>query len=183
MIETEITDFDIEELSKLIADSDERIIPKNEIFMMPNSIHKSIYFIVSGLVRTFYFDSKGGEITHWFGGKNTIAGVISSFITQKSTPYALQALEDTKVKILSYEKFVELYNTSHEFVKIASKFSVKRLIEMSDKLVVQQTKTAKERYDLLLENHSDIFQKAKLKYIASYLGITQQSLSRIRIEK
>lgn len=154
---------------------------KNEIIVQPNSIYRDVYFIQKGVTRIFYYDSKGEEITHWFSMENDGVSILSSVFDASVSPYGFQALEDnTQIRALSINEFMAVKETSEDVSTIFEKMLMSSAIRVANRLIAIQTKSAKERYDNLLLEHPEIFQRANLSHIATYLGMTRQSLSRIR---
>ncbi len=157
---------------------------KNEIIIPANSIHKNVYYVEKGFIRAFYYDTKGNDITHWFTAEQEVLTVLSSVINKTVSIYGVQALENnTTVRISSYEQFWSLKNQSDAIRLIFENTLINATIKVTNKLIAIQTKSAKERYFDLLHEHPEIFKRANLGYIATYLGMKQQSLSRIRAEK
>lgn len=167
----------------MFVGSKTRTFKKGEIIVDHFEIFRNLFLVEKGFVRIFYIDNKGNEITRWFADEGSIVAVLSSFIYQIPSPFALQALEDTVVRHMSFDQFEEIRQSDQ---KIQDRFVVAIInvaVGLSDSLMDLHIKSARERYEKLIEDHPDIFLRAKLGHIATYLGITQQSLSRIRAER
>ncbi|MCF2874405.1 MULTISPECIES: Crp/Fnr family transcriptional regulator [unclassified Tenacibaculum] len=178
------TDNEIKLIKELFSSYPLQSFSKNEIIIEPYSIYKSVLLIEKGAIRTFYYDSKGDDIAHWFSFENDIVTVLSSALNQSVSPYGLQALEEaTSVRVIQFDDFIKLKEASSEVTVIIEKLIISTLIKVANRLVDIQTKTAKERYENLLNEHSAIFQRVNLNHIATYLGMKRQSLSRIRAAK
>lgn len=157
---------------------------KNEIILEPNSVFRNVYFIENGMTRLFYYDSTGAEITHWFSAERDIVTVLSSALDSSKCQYGFQSLENNvNLRVISFKDFVEIKSSSKDISNIYEKLVTMSLIQVANRLVDLQTKAAKERYNDLLAEHPEIFQRANLSHIASYLGMARQSLSRIRAMK
>ena len=156
-------------------------IKKGELILNIDDRSEFIYFINSGLIRGYYFID-GKEITNWFAQENEFATCFYSFISNKPSFENLQALEDCELVELSYSSLQKLYNNFPETERIGRMITENYYIKLEDRILSLQFKTAKERYEKLIKHKASLLQRASLGQIASYLGITQETLSRIRAE-
>ena len=143
---------------------------------------KNIFIVQEGLLRMFYYGSKGNEITHWFTTENNLMTAPKSFFEGTRSQYAIETLEECTVRKLELKTLNQLCEEHQEFERFMRLLVIRMFMEMNNKVMDLQFKTAKERYLSLIERHPDIFQRVNLGHIASYIGITIQSLSRIRAE-
>ena len=167
-------------LGTLLSERPMQRLVKGALLVPVNSICEELFFLHSGLLRTFYYDAKGLDKTHWFTFENESVCILSSLLYHKSMPYGIQALEDCSYQSLPKSILETVLETEPAFTKIAFNIVSKVAIDMADRVVDLQISTAKERYEKLIALHPHIFQRVQLQYIASYLGMTKQSLSRIR---
>lgn len=151
---------------------------KNEYIVEVGKICSRVIFIKSGLVRR-YIMHNGQDVTIWLYGGNQMATSMPSFFWRKPAYEYLQACEETKVYSISFEDSNKLME-----YPLYAKFHIKQLQfylagvdEVNYRLKLM---TAKEKYAFLLTNFPDIIKRAKLKHIASFLNISQETLSRIR---
>jgi CRP/FNR family transcriptional regulator, anaerobic regulatory protein len=144
---------------------------------------RHMFFIEKGFVRVFYTSNSGKEITAWFSAENSFITPIDSFYKHKAAQDNCEALEDTVVYSLSYSELENLINNNPEAAKLAFLTSFETAQKMSEFIVSIKFQTAEERYNTLMHNYPSIFQRAPLVYIASYLGITPETLSRLRAKK
>jgi CRP-like cAMP-binding protein len=152
---------------------------KNEYLLKPGKV-SGYYYLAEGYIRAFTHDTDGNEITTFFYPKDRVAFEASSFfLHQPSTEY-LQAITDCKVYATSFEKLNLLFHSVPEFREFARAMLVKEFVAYKQRTLAMINKSAEERYASLLADHSEVFKHAQLKHIASYLGITDTSLSRIR---
>ena len=140
-----------------------------------------MFFIESGLVRGYYF-SEEKEITNWFALEEEFATNFYAFITNKTSFENIQALEDCSLTKISYSALQNLYIKFPETERIGRIITENYYIKLEERILNIQFKTAKERYQKLAKTKPAILQRASLGQIASYLGITQETLSRIRAE-
>lgn len=156
-------------------------IQKGEIIINIDERSDSIYFIKTGLLRGYYFID-GKEITNWFAQENEFATCFYSFISNKPSFENIQALEDCELLGLSLSSLQNLYSSFPETERIGRMITENYYIKLEDRILSLQFKTAKERYENLLKHKASLLQRASLGQIASYLGMTQETLSRIRAE-
>jgi CRP-like cAMP-binding protein len=168
-----------EELKKLFEPKE---YSKGDFLFKQGELCRHLYYIESGLVRIYYFSSRGKEITVWFSAENTIVTAIDSFYYLKPTRDYCEALEDLVLYAISYTDLEALLNN-----KKGAQITFYILYEVARKMTALidsiRFQTAEERYKSLTDNYPSILQRASLGQIASYLGITQETLSRIRANK
>ncbi|MDR3022969.1 Crp/Fnr family transcriptional regulator [Chryseobacterium sp.] len=157
-------------------------LPKNNILVKPGHICRHIYFIEKGAARIFYYKDEK-DVTDGFRGEETLLLSIISFIRQKPDKRGIELLDDCVLWKLSYDDLEEL---SEKFPDIQYLY---RMI-MSSVLIMTQNRidrmlfqTAEERYDDFIKSHPRAAELLTLGMIASFLGITQETLSRIRSKK
>lgn len=153
---------------------------KGEIFLQEGQRCDYLYFIQSGFVRVYYLDLDGNEVTHWFCAKDSIITSPFSFLKREANILFFEALEDTELILISYDQREKLIDHVPKLGEAFRDINAQFAMVLSRRIMSIHTQTAEERYLKLMEEHPLLFQKAKLSHIASYLGITQQSLSRIR---
>ncbi len=153
--------------------------PKEEI-IRSGAIARGIYFIESGLLRTYHL-MDGKEITTYFACDTQFISTYSSFIEQKPSFEVLEAVEESNVYELSYSSLMELYEESSKFEKLGRVLAERNYLCVLDRTLMMQTKTAKQKYLDFIETYDKkIVQRIPQHQIASFLGITPESLSRIR---
>lgn len=160
----------------------EKDISKNEFFFRQGKLSNEYLFLEEGFMRAFAIDTEDNEVTTGFFSSNQVVLEVSSFFTHTISKENLQALTDCKGWFITYEQLNNLFHTLHEFREFGRSVLVKYLIFLKSRMLSMITETAEERYGRLLATNPEIFQHAPLKTIASYLGITDSSLSRIRKE-
>jgi len=176
--------IDIEQLTQWDSEFDlglaNRKVKKGDIFLKEGQRCFYLYFILQGFVRVYYLDLSGKEITHWFSSKDSIITSPFSLLKNEKNILFFEALEDTEILLLNSAQLEQLI---HHVPKLGEAFrhiNAEFAMALSRRIMSIHTETAEERYLRLMKEHPLLFQKAKLSHIASFLGITQQSLSRIR---
>lgn len=161
----------------------EKEFVKGEIILSDNSIKKEHIFVVSGCLRSFYKTENGKEHTIQFAIKNWwISDYITLYTDQKSV-VCIESLTPSKVLILENEKVEKFYKEYPPFEVFQRKNFEKRIATMQKRILSLLTLSASEKYDQFIEDY-DAFEKVIPNYqIASFLGITPESLSRIRKER
>ncbi len=154
---------------------------KNDIILKTDERCNDLYFIEKGLIRGYYY-LDGKEITNWFAQEQEFATCFYSFIANKPAFENIQALEDCVLIKISYSDLQNLYNSFTETERIGRIITQNYYIKLEERILSLQFKTAKERYEKLISNKSELLQRIALGQTASYLGITQETLSRIRAE-
>lgn len=154
---------------------------KNFVIISADRVEKNLYFIKKGIARTF---SKIGdqEITFAFGKEGDTIASLNSFIANQKGYEYIELLEDCVLYELNSKCLQELFNTSIDIANWGRRFAENELIKTEERLISRQFGTASERYEELLLKFPDLINRVQLGHIASYLGITQVSLSRIRRE-
>lgn len=140
------------------------------------------YFIVKGCARAFYLKD-GKDITDWFAFENEFISSINSFFLDVPSPHFIETLEPGILLELSKDKVSELSDKYHDFERLAKMVVTKTLLQLQQRIVSIQFETALQKYENLLNIQPGITQRVPLTHIASYLGITLETLSRIRNPK
>ncbi|MEP7254978.1 MAG: Crp/Fnr family transcriptional regulator [Ferruginibacter sp.] len=154
-------------------------IPKNEYLLSEGQVCRHLYFLEKGALRGFY-NLDGKEITHWFGFENDFVTSFHSFTTLEPALENIQLLEGSILWSISKEKLTDLFNRFHEIERLMRIAYEKYYIRLEERYVNAQFKTASERYENLLQQTPYILERVPLGHIASYLGVSQETLSRIR---
>lgn len=155
---------------------------KGDFFLKKGQIANAYYCVELGMIRSYVYDYNGNDITTGFIGKNEIAiDVVSLFNRVPSIEY-YQALTDCDCYMIDLEQFQVLYHSIKGLNEWGRAWMSKSLFDLKQRSISMITDSASERYKALETQHPQILQQAPLKFIASYLGITDSSLSRIRKE-
>ena len=154
-------------------------IKKNKDLQSIGHTCKTIYFINKGIARIYYFKD-GIDVTENFFFENSIIARVESLFTGKPSRKAIQVLEDAEIVGINANQLFKLYDSFPEIERLFRKIFEAAYVETVHRIEGIQFHTAEERYKALLLEAPDILKRVPLKYVASYLGITQVSLSRIR---
>jgi len=176
--------YQIPESSKIALKENiaEVVYPKSHILLKADKIEANIYFIKKGIVRAFA-PQEEKDITFWFGEEGETILSMKSYVERKKGYENVELLEDCELYELKVAHLNNLYNQDIYIANWGRKLAEKELLKIESKVISTELLSAKERYDALMSNYPSLIQRVPLKYIASYLGITPVSLSRIRKEK
>lgn len=156
-----------------------KVFAKNEIITRKDETENHLSFIEKGIVR-FYFPSDENELTFNFCFDKEFTCAYDSFLTQTPSEYELQALTETIAWQISYDNLQKVYNHTNTGNYLGRLASEKLFLAKSRRELSLLKYNAKERYLKLFSEQPDILKFIPLKFIASYIGITPQGLSRIR---
>ncbi len=170
------------EFTDTIAYFSEQHLQKGDFFIKQDKVCRHIAFILKGTLRTYYINAKAEETTSCFCTENNLATSYKSFILQQPSNLILQAIEDTQLLVIDYENLQKLYIKSAVWQSIGRAVAEREYIVMEQYASILNNETAKEKYLRLLNEQPTILQKASIEDIASYLGVTRRTLSRIRQE-
>jgi CRP-like cAMP-binding protein len=157
-------------------------IGKNEFLLKEGKICNEYFFLEKGFMRAYTFDPEGNEVTTNFYERNSIVFEVASYIKRTPSRENIQALTDCFGWKGNYTNLQNLFHTNPEFRGFARVVLVNSFIELKERTLSMINLTAEKRYEILLKSRQEIIRNVSIKHIASYLGITDTSLSRIRKE-
>ncbi len=158
--------------------------PKSYYLLKPGKPCKHLWFMIEGAVRYFYTNEQGKETNTWFSLDTQIITDTTSFVHQEPSQESIQLMEDCELYAIEYTALQTLLQKHHSFALWYIKLVEMHYIsQIEDRLADLQFLDAKQRYQKLLNHYPDITNRISLGNIASYLNITQETLSRIRAGK
>lgn len=167
--------------AKEIASSFHKVqLKKGGFLLTENQVSNDYLYLQKGLMRTFLYDLEGNEITTDFYTENNIVFDVTSFFNRVRSEVNIQAINDCMGYKLSYNELNLLFHNKPAFRDFGRAILVKEFISSKKRNNSIINQSAEQRYKDLLNSRPEIFVHAPLKYIASYLGITDSTLSRIR---
>ena len=152
----------------------------DEYYHKAGKIPREIIFLTEGIMRVCYYNNKGDEITKYFFEENNFIADVHSYNQGIPATEYIQAITDCEYLVLSKAAMEELSMTIIGWDVIIAKITAKAMAEKVNKISPMMTEDAKERYLGFLSKFPTLANRIPLSYIASYLGVTQSSLSRIR---
>ena len=163
----------------LINCLEEKVFAKNDFLIKQGRVCTHFYFLQHGALRGFYHVNDK-EITNWFAFENTFVSSFYSFTTQQPAVESIQFIEGSVLWGISRKRLIGLFDEFHEIERLVRIIYEAYYIRLEERYVNAQFKTAQELYNNLLKESPHILERVPLGYISSYLGITQETLSRIR---
>jgi CRP-like cAMP-binding protein len=167
----------------ILAAFEPMTIKKKKDLLVSGQVCNYLYFITKGCLRSFYIDSKGVEHIYQIRMDNNWISDLESFFSQRPSKYNIETLEDSYLLKISHERMEKLLIEIPRLERYFRILFQKAYINALNRLNATMWETAMDRYNEMLKEHPEVFQRVPLVYIASYLGITPESLSRIRKQK
>jgi len=161
----------------------EKSVSKGDVLIRQGQAVKNTYFVKDGCLRAYCIDKNGKEHTLQFAIKNWWISDFMAIYNNELSTLTIECITDSNIIEFNAKKLNEIYSIFPEFEAFQRKNLERHVVSLHKRILNQLQLTAPERYDLFLKQYPDIEQYTPNYHIASYLGITQQSLSRIRVEK
>jgi CRP-like cAMP-binding protein len=156
---------------------------KKQLLLREGEVSRRIYFIAAGSARAYHLDREGREHTTWFMTQYDLMISVYSFYTQRPAMEYIELLEDTVLLSMTWDQLQIIYAEFPEYNFHGRQVTEKYYIMSEERAILLRNKQPAARYKLLLQKQPDIIQRASLGQIASFLGITLETLSRIRGRK
>jgi CRP-like cAMP-binding protein len=163
----------------LLAYMTKEFLPKGHVLVPVGGICRHVYYLEKGLTRTFYIKD-GKEVTERFCAENTFTCSITGHLTNTPDNRQIELLEDAIVWSMPYTELEKLYDAYHDIERLGRYLITQDLIQLHQRLTDLQFMSAQERYTKFIASAPSLLQRVPLGLISSYLGITQETLSRIR---
>ena len=153
---------------------------KGQYILQQGDISQTECFIISGCTKMFYLDDKGQEHIIMFSIEDWWTSDLGSFISQTSSDFNVQCLENTEIIQFSYNNIEELFSEIPKLERFFRKIIEKAFVASQKRIIRNFSLTAKERYLIFKESYPKIEQRIPQYMVASYLGITKEFLSKIK---
>ena len=164
---------------RLAGQLEEISCPKGTFILKAGNVERSVFFVGKGIVRAF-IEHDGREITFWFGLEGAAVVSLRSYVNGQPGYETVECLEDTSLYVLRRDALEKLFLEDINIANWGRKFAESEFLSTEEKFIPMLFTTASERYRDLLKNRPELLQRVSLECLASYLGVTAQSLSRIR---
>lgn len=151
----------------------------NTFLLSPGKISNKVFFVYKGLIRSFHY-SGDREHTSWIMKENDIMLSVYSFFSQKPAFEYIETMEKSTFIILSYIKLQQLYHDFPEFNTIGRVITEKYYVQSEARAIALRQHTAEERYKSLLKSDPELVKRVSVTVLASYLGMSRETLSRVR---
>ncbi len=175
----QFTDFNDSELEIIMPYFEQKKFKKKSILLNIGKVSNEVFYLINGCIR-LYCEKDGEELSTYFFTENMFAGSYDSFLSRKLSKVAIETLEDCEVLVLSHqsqEKLYEIFPKMNEFIRKAIE---QRFVILHDLFISYLINSPEERYLTLIKDRPELLQRVPQHQIASFLGITPVSLSRIR---
>ncbi len=170
--------FSSAEIDSIAGKFIRKVVKKNDFLLREGQVCKDMIFVQSGCLRLYHMSDEV-ETSVWFSFAHNSAIELASFISGQPSSYYIQAIEDSEVLMLPKAELTRLYHAYPGTQEMMKNFLEDVVLNLINRFTSLQTDTAEKRYIDLL-NKPDYLQKIPQKYLASFIGVTPTSLSRIR---
>lgn len=168
------------ELNQIDAYIVKRRVEKGAVLLEENKVCRELLFVVSGVLRSYYWNYKGEQVTSCIAFDNEFMAAYPSFIQQQKSRETIHALQNTEIEVMRFEDLEKLYDSSMAWQKLGRKLVENQYVFMDLHHTEFQQQNSSHRYEYLLKNYSKQVNMIPQHYIASYLGISTRQLTRIR---
>ncbi|MBV7530998.1 Crp/Fnr family transcriptional regulator [Chitinophaga sp. sic0106] len=152
---------------------------KKELVLREGDINQYIYFVNSGTLRAFY-EKNGEEVSSWFMTSGDFIISVYSFFTRNPSFEIIETIKETELVYLHFEDLNFLYEKYLEFNIVGRKITEHYYMKSEERILGLRKQKTQDRYEFLVEKYPYILEEIPAKFIASYLGMTTETLSRIR---
>ena len=174
--------FSEADITELLALGTYISIKKGDYFFEGGKTCNKVAFVFSGSFRHFYQSASGEEITYCFTLADNFVTAYSSFVSNKKTNECIQALADASLFVIPKTEMERLINTRNNWLTFSKIIADRQYIKRENRILLLQKESAKMKYESLLEDKPEYVLNIPLQYLASYIGVTQRHLSRLRKE-
>jgi len=175
-----LVDIDDTHLDNIVRYFKPRAVKRNTLLLSEGEICKEFYYVNKGCIRTYFISKQGQEKTRFVLLDNNIGTALASFIFQKPSIEIVATLEDTNLSAISHKDFYKLVDDIPEWAIFYRKILELAYTFQNRKIEDRVTLSAKQRYDKVLKETPFYVQRLSNKVLASYLDITQETLSRLK---
>lgn len=170
----------LKDISTIVANSKIKTFEEGDLLIKEGELCQEAMIVLKGIVRCYIVDEKGEEKNYYIGSKNTLVGSTESLILNEPSKENFEALEKTTVVAFNHFKMEELAEDNLSLTLFKVKHLEQTIIMQQERIRFFALFTPEERYQYLLDNHPEIVKRVHQKHIASFIGITPVSLSRIK---
>src|SRR5688572_29228248 len=171
-----LSDVELEDITNRFKS---KVVKKNNYLLREGDTCKDLVFVQKGCLRLYYVKDDI-EVSVWFAFQHSSAIEIYSFISENPSDYFLQAIEDSEVLYISKTELKKLYQHQPKMQEMMRNFWEAVLLDLIGRFTALQKDSAEKRYLDLLSKQPDYLETIPQKYLASFIGVTPTSLSRIR---
>ncbi|MCD2421539.1 Crp/Fnr family transcriptional regulator [Niabella pedocola] len=181
-IKSKITVTD-EEVATILSYFRPMQLKKNEMLLTNGQSSQRTYFVIKGCLRIFFINEEGQDSTRYFAFENQFATALVSFITSEPSEEFIQAVEDSEVYAITHKNFYHLLDLIPQWEKFYRIYLEIAYVTNTKRLMSFLIKDALEKYRQLLDENPEIVRRLSNKMVASYLNISQETLSRLKSKR
>jgi CRP-like cAMP-binding protein len=167
---------------QIIEDQASRFVKKGEILLKTGQKSSEGFYVVKGCLKSYIIDSKGKEHIYQFAPEDWLISDFEFFKNKGKALLTIEAIEDSEIKVINIDSFGEISNSDKATIEDALKKLRNRTYALQMRVIQLLAFSAEERYQEFLKTYPNLATRLPLKMIASYLGVTPESLSRVRKE-
>lgn len=157
--------------------------PKGKYLLKSGQICQYLYFVKSGIGKVYYLKDDGKEVIDWISDEGNLLTSVSSFLTQTPSVHYVKLMEDSELIGITYTDLEGLFSKYHEMERLGRQLTIMALVQLQNRINSMQFETAKKRYENFLVQYPNCINRISLGDLASFLGMTQVTLSRVRAQK
>ncbi|GHC66249.1 Crp/Fnr family transcriptional regulator [Ulvibacter litoralis] len=174
--------FSSSEIDEVIQFGHYHTYKKGEFFIKEGQISKDIAFINSGILRSFYYSISDNQITYCLSFPESFVTAYTSYISQEKSGISIQTLSATELFIIPKMYMDKLVKKNANWLLFQKQIAERYFMALEQRVFEYQKEKAENRYANLVKSRPEYIKQIPLQYLASYLGITQRHLSRIRAQ-
>ena len=175
----EIISLTDEEFDYILSHFEQTKKRKHQYIVQEGEIVNKEFWILNGCLKSYFLDENGKEHILQFGMENWWITDYESFVKQTESKIYIDCIEDSEFMFITFENRDKLTSEMHKMERFWAKKSKMGRIALQNRILSLLKNSAKERYDLLLEQYPKLFQRVPKRLIAAYLGISRETLSRL----
>lgn len=177
---TKLAEVNEQDMNRIMSCTTAHKVKRNTIILSQGEVCNNFYFLETGCMRTYYITKEGQEKTRLISFDNTPVTVLTSFINQKPSVEYIDALEDSELLSISHDDFFKLLNEIPSWALFYQKILELAFAFQNNRIEDLVTLSAKERYEKLVKDRPHYIQRLSNRVVATYLGISQETLSRLK---
>lgn len=167
---------------KMFKNLPSEFIKKGDVLIQSGSKANNAYYVVTGCLRSFIVDDKGKEHIYQFAPEDWIISDLEFLKNGGNAFLNIDAIEDSEIKMVSMEMFYQISYSDKQIIEASLNKLHNRIYSLQKRVIQLLAHSADERYSEFIKTYPNLYNRIPLKMIASYLGVTPESLSRIRKE-